>query len=178
MQPHIMLSRLLHGLLWPAAAAAAATAGTMATNSTCTVLGCGNHDSVCYCTPTCWSYGDCCADFQATCPPPPVEPLVLSDVNIVVTTDMHSWIEGRPHQPHLNATIADMVSMYEALKATAALQGKDVFLFDNGDINDGTGLSATAANHVDFLAPVLQQVMPFTARPPSSPCRSWSKEFI
>ena len=84
--------------------------------------------------------------------------LNFSDVNLLVTTDMHAWVEGRAHQPHLNATIADMVSMFVRLKAAAAAQGRDVFLFDNGDINDGTGLSATASNHVDYLAPLLRQV--------------------
>jgi 2',3'-cyclic-nucleotide 2'-phosphodiesterase (5'-nucleotidase family) len=125
---------------------------------TCAKIGCGGHDSECYCTPTCWSYGDCCADYTRTCPQPRARPLQLSDINLMVTTDMHSWVEGRTHQPHLNASIADLVSTVEHLKSTAAQQGKDVFLFDNGDVNDGTGLSATASNHVDYLVPLLRQV--------------------
>ena len=75
--------------------------------------------------------------------------LKLSDINLVVTTDMHSWIEARKHEPHLNASIADLETMVGALRALASAQGKDVFLFDNGDINDGTGLSAAATNHVE-----------------------------
>jgi 2',3'-cyclic-nucleotide 2'-phosphodiesterase (5'-nucleotidase family) len=84
--------------------------------------------------------------------------LKLSDINLVVTTDMHSWIEARKHEPHLNASIADLETMVGTLRALASAQGKDVFLFDNGDINDGTGLSAAATNHVDYLAPLLQTV--------------------
>ena len=129
------------------------------TNHTCAALGCGGHDSVCYCTPTCVSYGDCCTDFSKTCPPAPTPPLVLSDVNIVVTTDMHAWIEGRaPHQPNLNASIAHLVDSIGLLRAAAAAAKHDLFVFDNGDVNDGTGLSASATNHVDNLAPLLAKV--------------------
>jgi len=125
---------------------------------TCATLGCGHHDDVCYCTPTCGSYGDCCADYYQTCPPKPTPPLKISDVNIVVTTDLHAWVEGRKHQPHLNATIADMVDMVATLRRIAAENGKDLFLFDNGDVNDGTGLSASAPNHVDYLWPLMRTV--------------------
>eukprot|EP00747_Dinoflagellata_sp_TGD_P083847 gnl/TRDRNA2_/TRDRNA2_162280_c0_seq2.p1 gnl/TRDRNA2_/TRDRNA2_162280_c0~~gnl/TRDRNA2_/TRDRNA2_162280_c0_seq2.p1 ORF type:complete len:578 (-),score=72.37 gnl/TRDRNA2_/TRDRNA2_162280_c0_seq2:80-1813(-) len=106
------------------------------------------------------SNSDSCADYRtahAACPSK-VKALHIQDVNIVVTTDLHSWIDGRPHQPHLNATIADMVNAVEYLREAAAKLGKDVFVFDNGDINDGTGLSSIAGNHIDYLAPLLRQV--------------------
>ena len=125
---------------------------------TCAALGCGHHDSVCYCTPTCASYGDCCPDYASTCPQKPTPGLVLSDINLLVTTDMHSWLEGRKHQPQLNASIADLETMAGMLRERAAAEGKDVFLFDNGDINDGTGLSASAVNHVDYLTALLRTV--------------------
>jgi 2',3'-cyclic-nucleotide 2'-phosphodiesterase (5'-nucleotidase family) len=141
-----------------AVGAAVAFQGLPPPAHSCAALGCGHHDAVCYCTPSCASYGDCCLDYRAACPPAPQAALQLSDINIVVTTDMHAWVEGRPHQPFLNATIADMTNMFATLKRVAALQGKDVFLFDNGDINDGTGLSASAPNHVDYLAPLLRTV--------------------
>ena len=40
--------------------------------------------------------------------------------------------------------------------------GKDVFLFDNGDVIDGTGLSNVAEDHCEYLLPLLQRV-PFDA---------------
>ena len=44
----------------------------------------------------------------------------------------------------------------EHLRHDARGQQRDVFFFDNGDINDGTGLSASAEDHVEYLAPVLR----------------------
>jgi len=77
-------------------------------------------------------------------------------VNFLVTTDLHSWIEGRRHQPHLDATLGHVVAALEHLRHDARGQQRDVFFFDNGDINDGTGLSASAEDHVEYLAPVLR----------------------
>mmetsp|Transcript_38787 Transcript_38787/g.121189 ORF Transcript_38787/g.121189 Transcript_38787/m.121189 type:complete len:541 (-) Transcript_38787:190-1812(-) len=84
-------------------------------------------------------------------------PLVLEDLNIVVTTDLHSWIEGREHEPHLNATLGHAVSFLERLRSIGRQAKRDIFFFDNGDINDGTGLSASAADHVAYLGPLLQR---------------------
>jgi len=76
---------------------------------------------------------------------------------MLITTDLHSWIEGRRHQPHLDATLGHVVSALELLRDAARAEHRDVFFFDNGDINDGTGLSASAEDHVAFLAPVMRQ---------------------
>jgi 2',3'-cyclic-nucleotide 2'-phosphodiesterase (5'-nucleotidase family) len=152
----LLLGVTLLGLQGPAAAAAASAPPPPP--HTCAALGCGNHDSVCYCAPTCYSYGDCCPDYQSVCPAAQQQPLQFSDINLVVTTDMHSWLDGRPHQPHLNASIADLETMVGALRTAAGGAGKDIFVFDNGDINDGTGLSASAGNHVDYLSPLLRTV--------------------
>ena len=46
--------------------------------------------------------------------------------------------------------------MLDRLRHTARLQQRDLFFFDNGDINDGTGLSASAEDHVTYLAPVMR----------------------
>jgi 2',3'-cyclic-nucleotide 2'-phosphodiesterase (5'-nucleotidase family) len=80
----------------------------------------------------------------------------MRDLNLVVTTDLHSWIEGREHQPYLNATLGHAVSMVEQLKHIGRASRRDVFFFDNGDINDGTGLSATDQDHVAYLAPLMK----------------------
>ena len=122
---------------------------------TCADIGCGHHDDVCWCESSCYSYDDCCPDFAETCPAENPS-LVLSDVNIVYTTDLHSWIEGRVHNGRLNATLGHAVSLVERLRQLAAKSGRDVFFLDNGDINDGTALSASAYDHVDYLAPLMR----------------------
>ena len=92
----------------------------------------------------------------------------------------HSWLEPRVHQPHLNASLAHVAAMHQELRARARAQRKELFFFDNGaprhrkeaflmlcralnsseraveDINDGTGLSALAPDHVAYITPVLQ----------------------
>ena len=128
-------------------------------SASCKTIGCGGHDpkSTCFCAPSCFSFDDCCDDYAEVCPEqtPTVK---LGDVNMLITTDLHSWIEGRPHDAHLNASLAHVVSVLDHLRSIAYAQSRDVFFFDNGDINDGTGLSATAPDHVAFLSPVLQTV--------------------
>ena len=123
----------------------------------CAVIGCGGNDGTCWCEETCKTYGDCCDDYDAICGGArPAPPLVMQDVNIFVTTDTHAWLAGRdPHEPRYNATAADVVDVVEAARAAAAERGQDVFFFDNGDVIDGTGLSATAADHADYVAPLL-----------------------
>lgn len=121
---------------------------------TCAVLGCGGHDAVCWCEPSCWSHGNCCPDYERSCPVPKPQ-LQLADVNLVVTTDLHSWLEGRRHEPHLNATLGHAVELVLRLRQAATRQRRDIFFLDNGDINDGTVLSASAADHVAYLAPLM-----------------------
>ena len=50
----------------------------------------------------------------------------------------------------------DLTEVLEHLRHRSRAQRRDVFFFDNGDVNDGTGLSASAADHVEYLAPVLR----------------------
>jgi 2',3'-cyclic-nucleotide 2'-phosphodiesterase (5'-nucleotidase family) len=93
--------------------------------------------------------------------------VTFGDVNIVAVTDVHAWIAGGDRQvpaatPTLDATFGDLVSFTERMRAAAALEGKDVFLVDNGDVVDGTGLSNAAADHCSYLLPLLRQV-PFDA---------------
>ena len=89
--------------------------------------------------------------------------ITFQDVNIVATTDVHAWIAGGDRQvkagtPALDATFGDLTSFAQRAKAAAAAQGKDLFLVDNGDVVDGTGLSNLAADHCSYLLPLLQQV--------------------
>ncbi|CAE7531907.1 unnamed protein product [Symbiodinium sp. CCMP2456] len=124
-------------------------------STSCKTLGCGGRDNTCSCTTSCWSFSSCCDDYGTVCPEqsPTIQ---LGDVNMLITTDLHSWIEGRTHESLLNASLAHVVSALDHLRKAADVEKRDVFFFDNGDINDGTGLSATAPDHVEFLAPVMQ----------------------
>lgn len=63
--------------------------------------------------------------------------LPLQDVNILVVTDVHSWVAGHGfHEPGLNADYGDVLSFYQRLK-----EEHDVLFVMNGDFMDGTGLS-------------------------------------
>jgi len=93
--------------------------------------------------------------------------LEFRDVNIFSVTDVHSWIAGgdkqvAPGTPLLDGTFGDLTSFVERARTAAAKEGKDVFLIDNGDVIDGTGLSNAADDHCQYLLPLLQQV-PFDA---------------
>ena len=89
-------------------------------------------------------------------------PLQFGDVNIMVTTDMHGWVAGHTHPdypaPPRNADFGQLVSFHQRLKAAAASQGKDLWLFDNGDVVDGTGLTAAGSVDGQLLFPLLQSV--------------------
>ena len=90
----------------------------------------------------------------------PTVSLPLGDINVVVVTDVHSWVGGHGvHDSKLNADYGDVLSFFQELKASAATLNKDVFFVMNGDIVDGTGLSTVPPHH---LLPIIQQ-MPFSA---------------
>ena len=85
-----------------------------------------------------------------------------NDVNILIVTDVHSWIAGHPHPDHdpaLDAGYGHVLSLHEHLSAAAAANGRDLFLVQNGDLNDGTGFSRKPPA---ALVPLLQR-MPFDA---------------
>jgi len=82
--------------------------------------------------------------------------VTLGEVNLVLTTDIHSWIEGREHEPYLNATLGHVTSFVEQLRKIGRAARRDIFFLDNGDINDGTALSGLAPDHVDYLSPLMQ----------------------
>ena len=85
--------------------------------------------------------------------------LPWNDVNFLVVTDVHSWVAGHPHEPLLDAGYGHVLSLFEHLSAAAAAQGRDLFLVQNGDLNDGTGFSRKPPA---ALVPLLQRV-PFDA---------------
>lgn len=84
--------------------------------------------------------------------------LPLGAINVVVLTDVHSWIAGHGSHEHLdNADYGDVISFYERLRQQ--VPDKDFFLVNNGDFMDGTGLSTYPPTH---LTPILER-MPWDA---------------
>jgi 2',3'-cyclic-nucleotide 2'-phosphodiesterase (5'-nucleotidase family) len=86
--------------------------------------------------------------------------LPFGDINVVVVTDVHSWIYShnhtQDHDPVLDATYGHVISFVEHLKALE--RDRDIWFVMNGDFIDGTGLS-----YNEFaLTPILEQ-MPWDA---------------
>ena len=68
--------------------------------------------------------------------------LPFGDINILVVSDVHSFVGGHPHEPDRNADYGDLFSFHERLEAHCEDTGNgDLFLFNNGDILHGTGLA-------------------------------------
>eukprot|EP00546_Thalassionema_frauenfeldii_P014904 CAMPEP_0178910380 /NCGR_PEP_ID=MMETSP0786-20121207/9067_1 /TAXON_ID=186022 /ORGANISM="Thalassionema frauenfeldii, Strain CCMP 1798" /LENGTH=610 /DNA_ID=CAMNT_0020582629 /DNA_START=89 /DNA_END=1918 /DNA_ORIENTATION=+ len=90
--------------------------------------------------------------------------LVFNDFNIVVLTDVHSWVAGHVHQePHLDADYGDVLSFYERLRDLAASsphKQHDLWFVSNGDFVHGTGLGAP--EDPSHLIPILEK-MPWDA---------------
>ena len=127
---------------------------------------------------------------SSSSPPLPSAPLTFRDINVLAVTDVHSWIGGHNReavytpQP-LTGTFGHLVSFVTRAKAVAARTGKDVFLVDNGDVVDGTGLSNIAADHCTELLPLLQKVTspsptpsPSRPSPPSRPIGPWRRSVV
>jgi 2',3'-cyclic-nucleotide 2'-phosphodiesterase (5'-nucleotidase family) len=85
--------------------------------------------------------------------------LPLGDMNLMVLTDVHSWIGGHQrHERNMNADYGDVLSLYQRLKDEIRRKYKrDFFMVMNGDFMDGTGLSTTPP---EYLTPLLA-TMPF-----------------
>ena len=64
---------------------------------------------------------------------------LLSDINVLIVTDTHSWVGGHgAHESKMNADYGDVLSFYERLRSICASQRKDLFFVMNGDFMDGT----------------------------------------
>jgi len=99
------------------------------------------------------------AESLKTCSPN----LPLGDINVVILTDVHSWLHGHGrHEPKYDADLGDVLSFWERLKEQCSEE--DIFLVNNGDFVDGTGLSETidGNNNPEFLIPLLEK-MPYDA---------------
>jgi len=79
-------------------------------------------------------------------------------VNIVHITDVHGWVNGHPHEPELDADFGDFTSFIEHLKNASNARGEEFFLFDTGDILEGTGYSDASPLRGQYLLPIVQSV--------------------
>jgi len=89
--------------------------------------------------------------------------LPLGDINVVILTDVHSWLGShRRQEPYYDADLGDVLSFWEDLKAQC--DDRDIFFVNNGDFVDGTGLSETMGgeNDPEYLIPLLEK-MPYDA---------------
>ena len=91
----------------------------------------------------------------------PTPNLPLGDINVLVLTDVHSWVGGHGHlEPHLDADYGDVVSFYEHLQHYCQATAKTLFFVVNGDWIDGTGL---ALNGESFSLEQILEKMPWDA---------------
>lgn len=89
--------------------------------------------------------------------------LPLGDMNVVVLTDVHSWLAGHgAKERSLNADYGDILSFVQRLKAYVAQHepDKDIWFVMNGDWIDGTGLAVNG--DVSHLVPLIEK-MPYDA---------------
>jgi 2',3'-cyclic-nucleotide 2'-phosphodiesterase (5'-nucleotidase family) len=72
--------------------------------------------------------------------------LPLNDINIVVLTDVHSWVAGHAaKEPMYDADYGTVLSFVQRLKDLCLASKQDVFFVMNGDWNDGTGANIITA---------------------------------
>mmetsp|Transcript_8693 Transcript_8693/g.10163 ORF Transcript_8693/g.10163 Transcript_8693/m.10163 type:complete len:691 (+) Transcript_8693:147-2219(+) len=94
--------------------------------------------------------------------------LPFGDINVVVLTDVHSWVGGhRRQEPYYDADLGDVLSLWENLKKHCDEYDRDIFFVNNGDFVHGTGLSQMGVgdepgNYPGFLIPILEK-MPYDA---------------
>jgi 2',3'-cyclic-nucleotide 2'-phosphodiesterase (5'-nucleotidase family) len=87
--------------------------------------------------------------------------LPFGDINVVILTDVHSWVAGHGRQePKLDADFGAVLSFYERLKEHCDQKGMNLFFVSNGDWAHGTGLAAPG-DPSSFL-PLLEK-MPWDA---------------
>lgn len=77
-----------------------------------------------------------------TTPTPPSLP--WGDINVLVLTDVHSWVGGhdkygKGKEPYLNVDYGKVLSFYQYLKQYCDETNKDFWFVMNGDWIDGTG---------------------------------------
>lgn len=91
--------------------------------------------------------------------------LPLSDINVVIVTDVHSWVAGHAvpkNPPHgeieRTADYGDVLSFVEHFKSYMMVSQpeKDIWFVMNGDWIDGTGLAMNG--NAESLIPILEKM--------------------
>jgi len=90
----------------------------------------------------------------------PKPDLPFGDINIIVLTDVHSFVGGHPHEEDRNADLGDVLSFYQHVKAYCDSQGADLWFFMNGNWVRGTGLAMDG--NATMLVPLIEE-MPWDA---------------
>jgi hypothetical protein len=85
--------------------------------------------------------------------------LPFGDINVLVLTDVHSWVGGHSSNAQ-SVDYGDVLSFFQRLKAHCQTHQMDLWLVDNGDWIDGTGISLNG--DISYLTPVLER-MPWDA---------------
>ncbi|EDQ86162.1 uncharacterized protein MONBRDRAFT_38537 [Monosiga brevicollis MX1] len=89
--------------------------------------------------------------------------LPVHDVNLLLITDTHSWVNGHQHTPDITADYSDLLSLHEHLRDYVRDTKQQAYLFlNNGDLNDGTGLSGYIKPSTTHILPIVRH-MPFDA---------------
>lgn len=89
--------------------------------------------------------------------------LNFGDINVVVLTDIHSWVGGhRRQESQYDADLGDVLSFYERVQDYCDDHLIDIFLVNNGDFVHGTGLSQMNPSDPSHLIPLLEK-MPYDA---------------
>eukprot|EP00005_Dracoamoeba_jomungandri_P005639 CAMPEP_0174261992 /NCGR_PEP_ID=MMETSP0439-20130205/12709_1 /TAXON_ID=0 /ORGANISM="Stereomyxa ramosa, Strain Chinc5" /LENGTH=495 /DNA_ID=CAMNT_0015346619 /DNA_START=63 /DNA_END=1547 /DNA_ORIENTATION=+ len=83
--------------------------------------------------------------------------------NFIQITDIHGWINGHPHEPQLNADLGDFASLIEHMIDLKRQQGEEFFLFDSGDLIEGTGLSDATEIHGYYIFEAVKRVQFYNA---------------
>lgn len=82
--------------------------------------------------------------------------LPFGEINVVVLTDVHSWIGGHSNEPKHNANYGDVLSFYQRLREHCRSHQMDLWFVVNGDWIDGTGLSLDG--DISYLTPLLEKM--------------------
>ena len=83
--------------------------------------------------------------------------LPFGEINVLVLTDVHSWVGSHARQePQYNADFGHLLSFYEQLKSHCDKNEMDLWFVSNGDWAHGTGL-AGPGDASEFL-PILEKM--------------------
>jgi 2',3'-cyclic-nucleotide 2'-phosphodiesterase (5'-nucleotidase family) len=87
--------------------------------------------------------------------------LQFGDINVVIITDLHTWLGGHSRQqPYNDVDMGHVLSFYERLKTWSLENDQDLWFVNNGDFVHGTGLHRIVDGDDDpsYLIPLLEKI--------------------